>query len=103
IFCGLTVISQGAEARRNFSGISSDHSRVTVRAEIFCRVEAQTCGVAKAADVASLVRCANSLCAVFDEWELVRLREGRDRVHVRGEAVEMDGDDSASSRSDAAV
>src|SRR5713226_7470039 len=83
IFYRLAMIAQGSNARRKFSGIRNDHSRVAVRAQIFRGVKTEAGNVAERAGAPTFVRCADGLRVVFDYWELARFCERDDGVHVR--------------------
>ena len=50
----------------------------------------------------AFVRCADSLCVVFDHLQFALFCEREDGIHVRGKAVEMDYDDSSRAGSHAA-
>src|SRR5712692_8441769 len=80
IFCRLAMIAQRSNARREFSGIRDDHSRVAVRAQIFRGVKTEAGNVAERAGAPAFVRCADGLRVVFDYWELARFCERDDGV-----------------------
>jgi len=102
IFFGLAVVAKGTNARGEFGRIGYDHAGVTVGAEIFCGIKTNASGVAERASAAAFVGCADGLGVVFDDGQVAGFGEGEDGVHVCGEAVEMNDDDSARARCDAA-
>ena len=102
IFFGLAVIAKGANSRGEFGGICYDHAGVAVGAEIFGGIKTDAGGVAEGAGAAAFVGGADGLRVVLDDGQVARFGEGKDWVHVGGEAVEMDDHDGAGVRRDAA-
>ena len=96
------MIAERSNASCEFRGIRYDHSRVAVRAQIFCGIETDARGVSERAGAPAFVGRANGLGVVFDHWQLVRFRKGQDGIHVGGEAIEMYDHDGARPRRDAA-
>src|SRR6266436_1994185 len=99
IFFRLSMIPQNAQTRRAFRGIGHDHARIAARAQILGRVKAKASYVAQGTGTPALVACADGLRAIFDHRQVLLAREIHDRVHVRGQTVEVNDDDGARARS----
>src|SRR5690242_20005592 len=66
VFRGLAVIAQRAETLGKFRRVRNHHPRVAASPKIFCRVEAQACGITERAGAPSFVGRADGLRAVFN-------------------------------------
>jgi len=102
IFFGLAVVAKDTNARGEFGRIGYDHAGVAVGTEIFRGIKTEAGGVGERAGAAAFVGGADGLGVVFDNGQVARLRESENGIHVCGEAVEMDDDDGARARRDAA-
>jgi len=74
-------------------GGGGDEAGVAHGAEIFCGVEAEGGSVAESSGGDVVPGGSEGLGGVFDEYEVVVLLEGGERVPVGALAVEMDGED----------
>src|SRR6516164_3203182 len=103
ILGGLPVIAQRTKVRGEFSRIRNDHSGISIRTKVLCRVEAEARRVPEGAGTATFIECANGLRTILDERQLAGLCECQDGIHVCREAVEMYRDDGARARGNAAL
>src|SRR5258707_7409218 len=90
IFSSLTVIAQGAHMCFEFFGISYDHARIAVCAEILRWIEADARNIDERARAPGFVSRADGVRVVFDDRKTFRPREREDRVPVRREAIHVD-------------
>jgi hypothetical protein len=74
------------------------HPPIAVAAEGFCREEGGAGDLAEGAGLFPLVHAAEGLGCVLDDRQAVALGDGGDRVVIRREAEEVDGDDRAGAR-----
>src|SRR4051812_11236757 len=73
--------------------IRAEAPGITISAEVFAWVKAETSDVAECADLPPLVSRAMRLGAIFDHPQFVFARDGHDLVHLSGQSIEMHRDD----------
>lgn len=98
IFRFAAVHPQHAEAFLKSGIVRGDETAIAGSAKILRGEKAEATEVADGADEAVVVLGPDSLRGIFDDKKVVRFGELQNRVHVRGEAEEMDGHDGAGLR-----
>ena len=89
VFPVAAIVAQRPDAGGQIAVIGGDGPRVPQRAQIFAGVKAEPGGIAKAPRALAVIRGPVGLRRVLDEFEAVGVRDGAQRVHVGGLAVEM--------------
>ncbi len=82
--------------------IGDNHACIAARTQIFGGIKAEASDVAKRAGAASFVCGADRLRRILDDRQISPARKLQNRVHIRGEAVQVDHDDGTGARSRAA-
>ena len=81
-------------------GIVGDAAAALARGDVLVVVEAVRACIANGAEHAALVSATDARARVFDDQEVVLLRDLPDRVHVAGAAPKVDRDHGSRSGSD---
>src|SRR5260370_36376710 len=89
IFSSLTLIEQGAQTCFEFFGVSYDHARIAVCAEILRWIEADARNIAERTRPPGFVSRADGLRIVFNDQKTFRPRKREARIDVRGETIQM--------------
>ena len=97
------VVGDLAHAGREVGVRGRDHSRVAVGPEVLARVEAEAGRVAQGPGPASLPLRPVGLGGVLEDRKVVTSSDLVDGRHVRGVAVEVDGQDELRARRDRAL
>src|SRR6266849_852681 len=103
VFFLLPVIAQKAQAGGALRGIGDNHACIAARTQIFRGIKAEASDVAKRAGAASFVCGADGLRRVLDDRQISPVRKLQNRVHIRGEAVQVDHYDGTNARSHAVL
>ena len=95
------IIGQGTDGVGEFGVVGGDGSGVAERADIFCRIEAESgCVAERACGAAGLVGGADGLGVVLDDFQAVGMRHTLHFGIVAGASVEVDGEYRAGARCD---
>src|SRR4030065_1346865 len=86
------VQRQDLDARRVFLAMGENHATLTGD-DVLGHVKTEAAEIAEGAGLAPLVLGFHGMGAVFDQPQLVTLRDLTDRVHVTGAAGKMNGKD----------
>ena len=84
------VVPQQPHLVRQSVVIGRDETRVAETAKVLAREERETAKVAKAADLAAMIRGADGLCRVLDDLQIVLVGERDDGAHIGGLAKQVD-------------
>ena len=87
------MVAEAAALPREIVVVGDDHAAFAAGREVLALAEAEAADVADRTGGAALVDAAEALRAVFDDLQIVLLRDRHDRVHVGDDAVEVDHHD----------
>src|ERR1700693_1187260 len=93
-------ISQAADGSSIFGIVGGNQSTFAGRAKVLGGVEAEAANVADASGTPATIFGAMRLRHVFDHHQFVPAGDVQDRIHIRGLAVEMYRQNSASAFGD---
>ena len=98
----LSMRAGRASELRDLVVVGGKSAGFSIRAEILCGIEAKSRGVAEASDATSAIARPMRLGRIFEDSQAVTHGDFIYGVHVRGAAVEMNGQDGAGARRDGA-
>ena len=98
IFFLLTVVAQHLQTSRDPPVIGDHYPAIAIGPQVFSGIEAESCCVPQRACPPSFVARPVGLASVFNNDQSMFVREFTNRIHVRGMAVQVDGNHRFRSR-----
>ena len=95
IAADLPVVAQLAQFFRQRVIIGDHRAAIAIRAHIFGRIKAERAQLADRPDLALPIQRAVSLGAIFNQQQIVSLRQSQQRIHIRSPAIQMHSDNRA--------
>jgi hypothetical protein len=93
--CADTMVAQLAQPAIDIGIIRGDHAAVAQAAEVLGGIEAECAGIPECTDGAATDGGTEALCAVFDDDEIVFLRDRHELRHRRWQTEQMHRNKSA--------